>query len=87
MGHFKDRQITLEEDMTYYIEKCTKEILTGLELDKKPEVETLATKLLIQRILHRNIDELFKLLLEERDNDNKNVHAKEEEVQATPIIR
>mgnify|MGYP001243799984 CR=1 FL=1 len=87
MGHFKDRQITLEEDMTYYIEKCTKEILTGLELDKKPEVETLATKLLIQRILHRNIDELFKLLLEERDNDNKNVHAKEEEVQAPPIIR
>ena len=87
MGHLKDRQITLEEDMTYYIEKCTKEILTGLELDKKPEVETLATKLLIQRILHRNIDELFKLLLEERDNDNKNVHAKEEEVQAPPIIR
>ena len=73
--------------MTYYIEKCTKEILTGLELDKKPEVETPATKLLIQRILHRNIDELFKLLLEERDNDNKNVHAKEEEVQAPPIIR
>jgi hypothetical protein len=54
--------------MTYYIEKCTKEILTGLELDKKPEVEILATKLLIQRILHRNIDELFKVLLEQRDD-------------------
>ena len=54
--------------MTYYIEKCTKEILTGLELDRKPEVEILATKLLIQRILHRNIDELFKVLLEQRDD-------------------
>ena len=87
MGHFKDRQITLEEDMTYYIEKCTKEIMTGLELDRKPNEETLATRLLIQRILHRNIDELFKLLLEERDNDNKNVHTKEEEVQAPPLVR
>ena len=55
--------------MTYYIEKCTKEIMTGLELNKKPEVDTLATKLIIQRILHRNIDELFKLLLEEKKND------------------
>ena len=80
MGHFKDKQITLEEDMTYYIEKCTKELMTALELDKKPEVETLATKLLIQRVLHRNIDELFKLLLEEKGNDNKNVYTKEEEV-------
>ena len=50
--------------MTYYIEKCTKEIMKGLELDKKPDTDTLATKLVIQRILHRNIDELFKVLLE-----------------------
>ncbi len=50
--------------MTYYIEKCTKEIMTGLELDKRPDTDTLATKLVIQRILHRNIDELFKVLLE-----------------------
>jgi len=50
--------------MTYYIEKCTKEIRTGLELDKRPDTDTLATKLVIQRILHRNIDELFKVLLE-----------------------
>jgi hypothetical protein len=80
MGHFKDKQITLEEDMTYYIEKCTKEIMEGLELDRKPSEETFATRVVIERILHRNIDELFKLLLEEKDNDNKNVHTKEEEV-------
>ena len=54
--------------MTYYIEKCTKEIMTGLELDKRPVEDTLSTRLLIQRILHRNIDELFKVLLENRDD-------------------
>jgi len=54
--------------MTYYIEKCTKEIMTGLELDKRPVEDTLSTRLLIQRILHRNIDELFKVLLEKRDD-------------------
>ena len=55
--------------MTYYIEKCTKEIMTGLELDKKPDTDTLATRLVIQRILHRNIDELFKVLLESQKKD------------------
>ena len=54
--------------MTYYIEKCTKEIMTGLELDKRHVEDTLSTRLLIQRILHRNIDELFKVLLEKRDD-------------------
>ncbi len=61
--------------MTYYIEKCTKEIMTGLELDKRPVEDTLSTRLLIQRILHRNIDELFKVLLEKRDD----IHTKKEE--------
>jgi hypothetical protein len=55
--------------MTYYIEKCTKEIMTGLELDKRPDTDTLATRLVIQRILHRNIDELFKVLLESQKKD------------------
>ena len=55
--------------MTYYIEKCTKEIMTGLELDKRPDTDTLATRLVIQRILHRNIDELFKVLLESHKKD------------------
>lgn len=54
--------------MTYYIEKCTKEIMTGLGLGSNPKVDTLATALIIQRILHRNIDELFKVLLEQRDD-------------------
>jgi hypothetical protein len=54
--------------MTYYIEKCTKEIMTGLELDKRPVKDILSTRLLIQRILHRNIDELFKVILEKRDD-------------------
>lgn len=79
MGHFKDKQITREEDMTYYIEKCTKEIMTGLGLGSNPKIDTLATSLIIQRVLHRNLDELFKLLLEERDNDNKNVHTEKKE--------
>lgn len=79
MGYFKDKTITLEEDMTYYIEKCTKEIMTGLELDRKPAEETLATRLIIQRILHRNLDELFKLLLEEKDNDNNHIHTEKKE--------
>ena len=57
------------DSMTYYIEKCTKEIMTGLELDKKPDTDTLATRLVIQRILHRNIDELFKVLLESQKKD------------------
>jgi|TARA_B110000263_G_scaffold79395_1_gene69346 hypothetical protein len=82
MGHFKDKQITREEDMTYYIEKCTKEIMSGLELDNLTDERLEDARLIIERVLHRNIDELFKLLLKERDNDNKNIHGKEEEVQA-----
>tara|TARA_R100001224_G_C4015482_1_gene147593 strand:- start:780 stop:971 length:192 start_codon:yes stop_codon:yes gene_type:complete len=52
--------------MTYYIEKCTKEIMTGLGLGSNPKIDTLSTSLIIQRILHRNIDELFKVLLDEQ---------------------
>ena len=52
--------------MTYYIEKCTKEIMTGLWLGSNPKIDTLSTSLIIQRILHRNIDELFKVLLDEQ---------------------
>ncbi len=62
MGYYKNLAIEQEEDkkevMTYYIEKVTKEILTGLELDKKTTAAslTLASQLIIQRILQRNLD-------------------------------
>ena len=86
MGYYKNLAIEQEEDkkevMTYYIEKVTKEILTGLELDKKSTAAslTLASQLIIQRILQRNLDELFRVIMEEKDA-NENLHRKKEEIQ------
>ena len=51
MGYFKDKTIKLEEDMTRYIENCTKEIMTELKLnDSAKEVITM--------VLQRNLDKL-----------------------------
>ena len=92
MGYYKNLAIEQEEDkkevMTYYIEKVTKEILTGLELDKKTTAAslTLASQLIIQRILQRNLDELFRVIMEEKDA-NENLHRKKEEIQESTTSR
>jgi hypothetical protein len=92
MGYYKNLAIEQEEDrrkvMTYYIEKVTKEILTGLELDKKSTAAslTLASQLIIQRILQRNLDELFRVIMEEKDA-NENLHRKKEEIQEPTTSR
>lgn len=60
------------ETMTYYIETCTKEIMAGLGLDRgKHENDIMINKLLIEKVLHRNLDKLFKLLLEEQEKKNE----------------
>jgi hypothetical protein len=72
MGYFKDKTIKLEEDMTRYIENCTEEIMTELKLnDSAKEVITM--------VLQRNLDKLFKLLLEEQEDDNKHIHTEKKE--------
>ena len=92
MGYYKNLAIEQEEDkkevMTYYIEKVTKEILTGLELDKKSTAAslTLASQLIIQRILQRNLDELFRVIMEEKDA-NENLHRKKEKIQEPTTSR
>jgi hypothetical protein len=92
MGYYKNLAIEQEEDkkevMTYYIEKVTKEILTGLELDKKTTAAslTLASQLIIQRILQRNLDELFRVIMEEKDA-NENLHRKKEKIQEPTTSR
>ena len=92
MGYYKNLAIEQEEDkkevMTYYIEKVTKEILTDLELDKKTTAAslTLASQLIIQRILQRNLDELFRVIMEEKDA-NENLHRKKEEIQEPTTSR
>ena len=92
MGYYKNLAIEQEEDkkevMTYYIEKLTKEILTGLELDKKTTAAslTLASQLIIQRILQRNLDELFRVIMEEKDA-NENLHRKKEKIQEPTTSR
>ena len=86
MGYYKNLSITQEEDrresMTFYIEKTAREIVTGLEIDKpgRHEANKVTAYLLIQRILQRNIDELFRVIMEEKDA-NENLHRKTEEVQ------
>jgi len=79
MGYFKDKTIKLEEDMTYYIETCTEEIMAGLELDNLTDERLEDARLIIERVLHKNLDELFKLLLEEQKDDNKHIHTEKKE--------
>ena len=69
-------------------EKVTKEILTGLELDKKSTAAslTLASQLIIQRILQRNLEELFRVIMEEKDA-NENLHRKKEKIQEPTTSR
>jgi hypothetical protein len=83
MGHFKDKQIILEEDMTSYIKDVKNDIMNLIckGCDKFKDANyTLAVESQVEEILQRRLDQLFKLLLEEKDNDNKNVHTKKEEV-------
>ena len=93
MGYFKNKAIELEEDrrqqMTFYIEKVAREVITGLELDKpgSPEEHSISAYLLVQRILQRNLDELFKVLFEEKEIVNENVHREEEEIQESTTSR
>tara|TARA_Y100001938_G_C7975940_1_gene371759 strand:- start:437 stop:715 length:279 start_codon:yes stop_codon:yes gene_type:complete len=86
MGYYKNLAIEQEEDqkeiMTFYIEKVAKEIITGLELDKPNTTDSYSVSayLIIQRVLQRNLDELFRVVLEEKDA-NENLHRKKEEIQ------
>ena len=86
MGYYKNLAIEQEEDqkeiMTFYIEKVAKEIITGLELDNPGTTDSYSVSayLIIQRVLQRNLDELFRVVLEEKDA-NENLHRKKEEIQ------
>ena len=86
MGYYKNLAIEQEEDqkeiMTFYIEKVAKEIITGLELDKPNTTDSYSVSayLIIRRVLQRNLDELFRVVLEEKDA-NENLHRKKEEIQ------
>ena len=92
MGYYKNLAIEQEEDqkeiMTFYIEKVAKEIITGLELDKPGTTDSYSVSayLIIQRVLQRNLDELFRVVLEEKDA-NENLHRKKEEIQEPTTSR
>ncbi len=81
MGYFKDKSITLEEDMTSYIKDVKNDIMNLIckGCDKFKDTNyTLAVESQIEDIIQRRLDQLF-LLLQEKDNDNKNLHPKKEE--------
>lgn len=81
MGYFKDKSITLEEDMTSYIKDVKNDIMNLIckGCDKFKDANyTLAVESQIEDIIQKRLDQLF-LLLQEKDNDNKNLHPKKEE--------
>ncbi len=81
MGYFKDKQITLEEDMTNYIKDVKNDIMNLIcsGCDKFKDINyTLAVESQIEDILQKRLDQLF-LLLQENNNDNKDIYTEKEE--------
>ena len=80
MGYFKDKSITMEEDMTSYIKDVKNDIMNLVcTCDKFKDVNyAMAVESQVEDILQRRLDQLF-LLLQEKNNDNKDIHTEKKE--------